>query len=79
MSQFPVKFFWLAVPEHFIGEPYFTFFRNVFAAKNFINNRGGRGRREYHDFRSKSFVSDDRNFSHGNPSVFQKLSGIEKC
>ena len=69
MSQFLVNFFWLAVLEIFIGEPYSIFFGKVFAAKKFIKNRGGRGRREYHDFRSKSFVSDGRNFSHGNPCV----------
>ena len=44
MSQFPVKFFWLAVPENFIGEPYFTFFRNVLAAKKFTDNRGVKGK-----------------------------------
>ena len=53
--NFLSNFFWLAVPENFIGKPYSTFFRKTLAAKIFIDNRGVKGKEGVSRFSVKQF------------------------
>ena len=62
----------LTVPKNFVEEP-FCASENLWYRK-ILGNREGAG---ITIFRHNCFVSQYRKTSWGNPSVFQKISGIE--
>ena len=75
MSRFFVKFFCLAVPKNFVGEPFRAVFQKISGSEKVYGKKG-----EYQDFPSKIFcLAVPKNFA-GEPfcAVFQKISGSEK-
>ena len=74
-QDFPSKFFFLAMPTTFAGEPSVLCFRMFSVAKNSMDNKGG-----YQDFPSKAFSSHCVKIFAREPFcvVFQKTSGSEK-
>ena len=70
--DFPLKTSCLTVPKNLVAEP-FGISEN-FGYRKILCIRGG-----YHDFLWEIFVSQYRKLSQRNPSVFQEISGIEKC
>ena len=72
--DFPSKIFGLTVPKNFIGEHFGV--TEIFLTKIFMHRRGGGGITVL----SKIFclTGPKRKALYGNPSVFQKISGIEK-
>ena len=71
-QNFPSKVFCHKVPKNFVGEPFclslISGIEKIYISEDYVTI-----------FRRKFFVSQYRNISSRNPSVFQKVSGTEKC
>ena len=65
------RFLCLTVPKDFLGKPYV--FYKIYGMEKIIDKR-----RRTSFFLPKILVSQSRKISYGNPSVFQRISGVGK-
>ena len=70
--NFALNFFCLTEPKKFVGDPFYV--SKTFWHQKFSCIGGGGALRFFRKF----FVSECRKDSWGNPSMFQKMSGIEE-